>query len=150
MRGREVSKMVCFLPTNCLPTSVGSCFINTFTGGFLLSSHFQRGLICSQRRTAYLSSRTYCRPRRILCTTSVRTEPEPVHVFLFITIVGWGKNSLLDQMLANKGIMQEVFRDGVPTILESDVIGANRFWGEVHDVSFGSLFRLSNVWRRTR
>jgi hypothetical protein len=142
-----------------LPRSVGCCFINNFIREFHISSHFQRKSVFHHTRTVCPGSRTCFRPIRILshseADTSVLADPEPVHVFLFITIVGWGKNSLLDKMLADKRIMQEVFGDVVPTILESDVIGANRFWGEVSH-SFRSrnhLFysiQLKNSWWRTR
>ena len=58
-----------------------------------------------------------------------KSSLDPLHVFLFITIVGWGKNTLLETMLSRKEIMREAFGDQVPTILESDVVGANKYWG---------------------
>lgn len=82
-----------------------------------------------------------------------------LHVYLFVTIVGWGKNTLLDEMLpslrgkagkeacptwhlggasdaADEQILPGLFEGPelqAPTILESDAIGAKNFWPAVQE-----------------
>ena len=82
-----------------------------------------------------------------------------LHVYLFVTIVGWGKNTLLDEMLpslrgkagkeacptwhlggasdaADEQILPGLFEGPElqpPTILESDAIGAKNFWPAVQE-----------------
>ena len=79
-----------------------------------------------------------------------------LHVYLFVTIVGWGKNTLLDEMLpelrgqdpcptwhlgggadsSDEGTLPGLFEGPEmqsPRILESDTIGAKRFWSAVQE-----------------
>ena len=60
---------------------------------------------------------------------------DPIHVFLFITIVGWGKNTLMETITGQEEMRKAAFGDENPIILESDILGQNQFWTEVvvHD-----------------
>ena len=60
-------------------------------------------------------------------------QPAVLNVYVFLTIVGWGKNILMEQIQAlPPKEMAEVFGTGLPpAVLESDAIGAKRFWPRV-------------------
>jgi hypothetical protein len=79
-----------------------------------------------------------------------------LHAYVFVTIVGWGKNTLLDEMLpeirgrdpcptwhlgggadgSDEGSLPGLFEGPelqAPTVLESDTLGPKRFWSAVED-----------------
>jgi len=80
-----------------------------------------------------------CRPM-YACTGSaqevLRDKPRPaevLNVYVFLTIVGWGKNILMEQVqaLPLDDIAVHFGEARAPVVLESDAIGAKRFWPQV-------------------
>lgn len=59
----------------------------------------------------------------------------PLKVFVFVAFVGWGKNTVTELIEGMEGQDREaVLGDGAAlhmTVMESDVIGGKKFWGEV-------------------
>ena len=60
-------------------------------------------------------------------------QPAVLNVYVFLTIVGWGKNILMEQIqaLPPKEMAAVFGRGPPPMVLESDAIGAKRFWPRV-------------------
>lgn len=54
-----------------------------------------------------------------------------LHVYVFCTIVGWGKNVFLETLSTMEEEDLKSRLGDIPRVLESDVIGGKKFWPEV-------------------
>ena len=71
--------------------------------------------------------------QNLVCTEESGLERrggKSLHVYAFVTMVGWGKNTLLNELSSlDATSCKEYFGSSIPpVILESDEIGKDKFW----------------------
>eukprot|EP00960_Hanusia_phi_P005501 160133-Hanusia_phi.AAC.1 len=66
-------------------------------------------------------------------------KKQDLHVYTFVTMVGWGKNTFLNELFAIDAISCDRYfgQPTAPIILESDEIGKDQFWSAVQETIKG-------------
>ncbi|EKX39357.1 hypothetical protein GUITHDRAFT_114554 [Guillardia theta CCMP2712] len=93
---------------------------------------------CGQHTVYKHANPLRCRSRLLFWQNLVCTEEsglerrggKSLHVYAFVTMVGWGKNTLLNELSSlDATSCKEHFGSSIPpVILESDEIGKDKFW----------------------